>query len=101
MINHIVTFTWKDGVTDADVAAVSEQLRSLPDRVEALEGYAFGPDLGLTDGNGDFAVVATVAGVDGLRAYLEHPDHVPVGARLRDMAERRIAVQIDAGRAAR
>jgi hypothetical protein len=38
--------------------------------------------------------VASVSDADGLRTYLEHPLHVPVARRLRELAEVRIAVQI-------
>jgi hypothetical protein len=94
VIKHIVTFAWKDWVSEADVAAITEQLRQLPAGIEAIHQYSFGSDLGLTDGTGDFAIIATVTDATALRTYLEHPLHVPAAQRLREMAERRLAVQI-------
>jgi hypothetical protein len=94
VIKHIVIFKWRAGVTDADVSAVLAQLRALPSVIDALEDYLAAPDLGLTDGTGDFAVVATVASPEALRSYLDHPQHVEVVKRLREMAETRTAVQV-------
>lgn len=94
MIKHVVTFTWKDGVTDDQIANVVADLARLPSRIDALDDYTFGADLGLTEGTGDFAIIATVANPSALRAYLEHPDHVPVAQGLRALASNRIAVQI-------
>ncbi len=95
MIKHVVTFIWNDDVTDAQVADVTEVLTRLPSLIDSLDDYTFGRDLDLTDGTGDFAIIATVADIAALRAYLEHPDHVPVANRLRSMAQSRIAVQIE------
>lgn len=96
MIKHVVTFTWQEGVIDEQVADVVAGLTSLPSQVDALEEYIFGPDLGLTEGTGDFAIIATVADPQALRAYLEHPDHVVAAKGLRALASSRIAVQIEA-----
>lgn len=96
MIAHVVTFTWKPEVGRTDVAALVDLLRRLPARIDALLEYRFGSDLGLTEGTGDFAIVATVADTDALRAYLDHPAHAEVAARLRAMAQVRLAVQIQA-----
>lgn len=95
MIKHVVTFTWKDEVTPDDVAGVVAMLAELPGRIPALEDYVFGADLGLTEGTGDFAIVATLADADALQAYLQHPEHLPVGQHLRGLAQNRIAVQIE------
>lgn len=96
MIKHVVTFAWKDEVTDAEVAEVLAMLRSLPGKIPGLTDYVFGPGLGLTDGAGDFAIIATLPDAEALHAYLEHPEHVPVGQHLRGLAANRIAVQIAA-----
>jgi hypothetical protein len=96
VIKHIVIFKWREDVTEADVSAVLAQLRALPSVIDALEDYLATPDLGLTDGTGDFAIVASVASPDALRTYLDHPRHVEVATRLRAMAESRTAVQVAA-----
>lgn len=96
MIKHVVTFTWKGGVTQEQVAKSSATSPRLPARVEGSRSTRFGPDLGLTAGTGDFALVATVADPEALRAYLEHPEHVSAAQGLRALASSRTAVQIEA-----
>ncbi len=95
MIQHLVTFVWKRGTTQTDITAITQMLGDLPDLVHALAAYHFGADLGLTEGTGDFAIVATVADEAALREYLEHRDHVAIASRLRALAQNRIAVQIN------
>jgi hypothetical protein len=94
MIKHIVIFKWREDVTAADISSVLEDLRALPDAIDALESYLAAPDLGLSEGNGDLAIVATLASPEALRSYLDHPQHVAVVTRLRAMAESRTAVQV-------
>lgn len=94
MLRHVVLFRWREGTTDDDVAALAESLAALPDQVPALRRYRFGPDLRVSDGTWDFAVVADVDDVDGFVSYRNHPAHQAV---LRDRIEpllgERIAVQ--------
>jgi hypothetical protein len=96
VIKHIVIFKWREGVTEADVSAVLDDLHALPGAIGALEDYLAAPDLGLTEGTGDLAIIATVASPEALRSYLDHPQHVEVVTRLRAMAESRTAVQVAA-----
>jgi hypothetical protein len=96
VILHVVTFRWKPGVGDADVAALCEDLERFRSKVGSLLDYRYGADLGLREGNGDFAVVALVASPEGLRDYLDHPAHLELLAdRLGPMIETRLAVQIE------
>jgi hypothetical protein len=94
VIKHIVIFKWREDVSDADVVAVIADLRVLPSKIDALESYLAAPDLGLTEGTGDLAIVAEVASPEALRSYLDHPQHVAVVTRLRAMAASRTAVQV-------
>jgi hypothetical protein len=95
VIRHIVTFVWNEDTTPAHVDAIMARLNRLPELVPALAGYEFVPDLNVTDGTGDFAIIATVATVADLRSYLDHPDHREVARDLRAMARSRTAVQIE------
>jgi len=95
VIRHVVCFRWIEGTTAAQVAAVEAALAALPAQIPELVDYRFGADLGLRDGNGDFAVVADVADAAAWRAYSEHPAHVrAIAERIQPIAAERIAVQI-------
>ncbi len=100
MILHVVTFRWRDGVTNEDVDALIADLDTFRHTVEPLlVDYRFGRDLGLRPGNGDFAVVALVGSPEDLDAYLDHPAHKDlVARRLGPMTESRLATQIEVAR---
>ncbi|HSL59591.1 MAG TPA: Dabb family protein [Acidimicrobiales bacterium] len=95
MIRHVVCFRWVEGTSAAQVAAVEAALAALPGQIPELLDYRFGPDLGLRDGNGDFAVVADLADAAAWRTYVEHPAHVRVlTERIQPILAERVAVQL-------
>jgi hypothetical protein len=75
MIRHTVAFRWNDTVTDERIAAVGAALDALPDVIDAIAAYRHGPDLGVTDGNFDYAVVGDFHSVDDYLVYRDHPVH--------------------------
>ncbi len=75
MLRHVVLFRWAPGTTDAQVASVTEGLAALPAAVAEIRSYRFGPDLGLSDGSFDFALVADFADRAAWETYRDHPVH--------------------------
>jgi hypothetical protein len=98
MIIHVVTFQWTADTTDSAVAALSDALDRLATTIPELRGYRHGPDLGLRDGNADYAVVAVLDQPEDLKAYLDHPEHLRiVGAFVSPILRGRQAVQFTVG----
>lgn len=95
MLRHTVVFRWSGQTTAADVAAVADALRRLPAAIAELRDFRVGPDLGLVDGNWDFAVVADFDDAAGWRAYTDHPAHLAVAVRIRALMADRVAVQYE------
>lgn len=95
MILHLATFRWKDDVTAADVAELTDALRDMAAGIPELRSYVCGESLRLRPGGADFGVAAIVADEDGLSAYLDSAAHAAVYERLlgRMIAER-AAVQL-------
>ena len=94
MVRHVALFHWKPGTTAADVSRVEEGLRPLPAQIPRILSYRFGRDLGIQEGNADFAVVADFEDEDALRTYAEHPVHVAVvNERIRPLVRSREAIQ--------
>jgi hypothetical protein len=94
MLRHVALFRWKPEVSAADVSLIEEGLRTLPSQIPSIQSYRFGRDLGIQDGNADFAVVADFVDEQGLRTYSEHPAHVAVlTERIRPVLARREAIQ--------
>lgn len=82
MIVHVAAFSWKPGTTPEQIAAVQDALSALPSQIPSLRAYHFGADLGVAEGNADFAVVAMFDDVEGWREYAQHPAHLAVLADL-------------------
>lgn len=98
MIRHLVTFTWKPGTTTDDIDAVETVLAGLPGRIPSIKAYRFARDLGLDDGNSEFAIIADFDDVAGYEAYRDDPYHQEViRTRIRPLIAARSAIQIDLG----
>ena len=95
MLWHAVTYRFKDSVGEAEVAELVARLEELPAAIDSIHSYRFGSDLGLTEGAGDFAVVAEFDDVDGWRTYRDHPRHRAVVELIGTMIEARTPVQFE------
>jgi hypothetical protein len=95
MILHLATFRWKDGVTDADVARLTEALHAMAAGIPEIRSYVAGANLHLRPGGMDFGVAAIVDTPEDLDVYIDHPAHAAVYAEyLGDMLAERTAVQL-------
>jgi Stress responsive A/B Barrel Domain len=95
MLRHIAVLRWKPGTTDEQVELIERGLAALPERLPQLRAYAFGRDLGLREGNADFAVVADFDDEDAWRAYAQDVEHRRVIAELiAPVTDVRSAVQL-------
>ncbi len=94
MLRHVVLFRWKPQATAEDVSKVEAALHQLPGKIPCIQAYRFGRDLGVQDGNADFALVADFADEEGLRTYANHPDHQAVlTSTIRPILAQREAIQ--------
>jgi hypothetical protein len=72
---HVVMFTWISGATQEQKAAVAERLSELPGVIPEIQTYKIGGDVGINEGNYDFAVVADFADRESYLVYRDHPYH--------------------------
>jgi Stress responsive A/B Barrel Domain len=94
MIRHVVVFRWTADATEAQKQQVATELMRLPGLLPVLRAYQVGPDLGLAEGNYEFAVVADVDDLEGLRVYRENPEHRAIIAKfVQPITAERAAVQ--------
>ncbi|HLK76583.1 MAG TPA: Dabb family protein [Streptosporangiaceae bacterium] len=94
MIRHVVMFRWTAEATDAQKQQVAAELGRLPGLLPVLRAYQVGPDLGLAEGNYEFAVVADFDDLEGLQVYRDNPEHQEIIARfIRPITAQRAAVQ--------
>jgi Stress responsive A/B Barrel Domain len=96
MIRHIVTFRWKPETTADDIAAVEAGLRELPAAIPQIQRYTFGRDVGINDGNFQFAVVADFASADDYVVYRDDAQHRSlIDERIRPHIAERVAIQFE------
>jgi hypothetical protein len=80
VIQTILLFTLRPGVTDAQVEALRAGLAAIP--FEGRRNVRLGRDIGLLDGAMDLAIVADYDDEDAYRRWFGHPEHARVRAEL-------------------
>lgn len=94
MIRHCVLFRWIEGATPSDVMALEVGLGGLPGIIPEIRRYLFGKDLGIAQGNWDFALAADFEDESAFATYVAHPAHQELIAKLiRPILGSRAAVQ--------
>lgn len=81
-IRHVVTLTFRDDTSEAQLDAIVSALRTLPESIPELKDYVVGADLGRSDGNASLAIVADFDSWAGFEAYRDHPEHRAVATDL-------------------
>jgi hypothetical protein len=96
MIRHMVLFRWISDATPEQKQRVVTELGQLAELLPTLRAYHVGPDLGLVEGNFDFAVAADFDDLDGYLTYRDNPGHRAVIAEfIQPIAAQRVAVQYE------
>lgn len=96
MLRHCVMFQWNDGITDDTKAAIAAALDRLSMAMPGIVAYKHGPDIGVNDGNFDYAVSADFLSKDAYVVYRDHPLHLEIlSALIKPNIKNRAAVQID------
>ncbi len=75
MIRHCALFTWNPDVTDETMAAIKAGLDRLA-TLNCVAAYTHGPDVGLREGNFDYAVIADFETVEAHQEYSSEEGHV-------------------------
>jgi hypothetical protein len=75
VVRHVVLFRFNPDAKEADKQSLRAGLTELGGAVPEIRRYEFGDDLGLADGNFDFAVVAEFASPSDFDTYAAHPLH--------------------------
>ena len=96
MIRHSVMFTWKPEATEEQKKRVAGELSRLPGIIPSLKAYSMGTDIGVNEGNWQFAVTADFDDLDGYLAYRDNPTHRGIIAEhIQPIIATRAAVQYE------
>ena len=64
---HVVMFKWAEGLDDDHVDRVRDGLSALPPQIEQIRSYVHGTDVGVSEGNFDYVLVADFDNVNDFR----------------------------------
>ncbi|HWG11699.1 MAG TPA: Dabb family protein [Streptosporangiaceae bacterium] len=96
MIRHTVMFTWRPDATEEQIKRVPAELSRLPALVPSLKAYSMGTDIGVNEGNWQFAATADFDDLDGYLAYRDDPTHQAIiKEHIRPIIATRAAVQFE------
>ncbi len=96
MLRHIAMFRLKDDAPEGTLERLSEGLSRLSRSISGISTYRYGRDLGLREGNFDFAVVADFENAETFASYVKHPDHQAfIQDQLTPVVAERVALQFE------
>ena len=96
---HVVMFRWADDVEPDHVTGVRAALDALPGAIAGIRGFVHGSDVGVSEGNFDYALVADFDDADAWRAYRDHPQHqLFLAEHITGKVAERVAVQFQTAR---
>jgi hypothetical protein len=73
---HVVLLRWADDVPEDHVERVRVELDELPRQIPQIRSFLHGSDVGVSEGNYDYVVVADFDNVHDWRSFREHPAHL-------------------------
>ena len=96
MIRHMVMFRWTEDATEEQKKQVAAEVARLPSLVPSLRVLRAGQDLGINEGNFDFAAAVDFDDAEGYLAYRDHPEHRAIVEKfIRPIVAQRAAVQFE------
>ena len=83
-LRHVVLFKFKDAATPEQVRSIEEAFCALEDKVEVIQDFEWGADVGVEGLDQGFThcFIVTFADEAGRDAYLPHPEHKAFGKLL-------------------
>ncbi|MCA1702482.1 MAG: Dabb family protein [Actinobacteria bacterium] len=96
-VKHVAWLRFNEGVTEARIGEHLAACRGLPAAVPALLALECGPNQSDRAGGFTHGIIATLATMESMPAYLEHPEHLKVVTPLQeDVADLRVMdIQVD------
>ena len=89
-------FRWTPEATPEQKQRVAAELRRLPALLPVLRAYRMGADLGINEGNFEWAAVADFDDLEGYLTYRDNPEHRAIIAEfIRPIIGERAAIQYE------
>ncbi len=98
MIKHIVMWTFKDEVAEADKLEMKRQLEALKGVVSSLVNIEIGLDLSKKEASMDMVLYSEFQTAEDLAAYAVHPAHLKVVEFVKPLVCDRAVVDFEVSR---
>lgn len=95
MIDHLVLFTVSDDASSENVDDLISSVKGLKDNVPGVVDLSVGEDFSGRSGGYTHGLFARFEDRDGLKGYLEHPDHLSVVEKLEAFTDGRIVLDYE------
>ena len=92
MITHVVFFKFKPETSPAEIQQLAEGLGGLPEQIEEIREYRFGPDFIHSERSYDFCLVSSFDDLESMQRYQAHPEHQKVLAHVKEITSSVVAV---------
>jgi len=90
MVDHLVFFAVREGVSPGDVEDLISSIQALKDEVSSTVDLSVGKDFSGRTGEYTHALFARFEDRDGLQQYMQHPAHLAVVEKLDERTTGRI-----------
>lgn len=95
MIDHIVLFTVREGVSREDAADLVHSLAALKGSVPGVVDLSVGENFSERAGGYTHGLFVRLEDRDALQGYMQHPDHQAVVAKLEERTTGRLVVDYE------
>jgi len=93
MLRHVVLIKFKEETTAEAIKEMEQGFASLAANIPEVRAMSFGDDLGMADGNFDYAMCADFDSRESWLAYQQHPEHLAFAQSFKDLASAACRVQ--------
>lgn len=95
MVDHLVFFAVREGVSSEDVEDLISSIQALKDEVSSTVDLSVGEDFTGRSGEYTHALFARFEDRDGLQEYMQHPAHLAVVEKLEERTTGRIVADYE------
>ena len=97
MIQHVVMFKFKPDVKDSDIEEFEKAIDALPHKIAEIQALESGRNIFRSERSYDFALVSVFADMEALQRYQNHPDHLLVVSKVKEICSKVGSVDFETG----
>jgi hypothetical protein len=96
MIQHILLWSYREGLDEEERIRLEGELTRLPERVSSLRKLEWGPVVGGRNQSFTHCFVMHFDSMEGLQEYATHPEHVAFATPFRNACSAQVVVDFRA-----